>query len=133
MRDLHISYLFLVLPHPQIQVLVVLEEGGVIEVELRDEFLERGGVFHDVVPVVLNALEEPIGFVEPSALQFQHILGLLPHQVADDVAWGRVVTAVHELRGLHALISLQQPLQALLIDCSYWLAEVSVDLGVIEV
>lgn len=88
MRDLHISYLFLVLPDPQIQVLVIFEEGRVIEVELGDEFFERSGVLHDVVPVVLDALEQPIGFIESSALQFQHILGLLPNQVANDIAWG---------------------------------------------
>lgn len=88
MWDLHISYLFLVLPDPQIKVLIILEEGRVIEVELGDEFLERSGVLHDVVPVVLDALEQSIRFVESSTLQFQHILGFLPDQVAYDITRG---------------------------------------------
>ena len=133
LRDLHVRHLLLVLPHAQVQVLVVLQEGGVREVELGNELFERSGVFHHVVPVVLDALEQSIRLVEPSALQLQHVLGLLPDQIADDVARRGVMAAVHELRRLHALVPLQQALEAVLVDGSDGLAEVPVDLGVVQV
>lgn len=87
MGDFDISNLLLILPDAEVEVLIVLEEGGVILIELGDQLLERSGIFHDVVPVILNALEKTVRFIKASTLQLQHILWLLSHEIAYHIAW----------------------------------------------
>lgn len=103
--ELHITDPLAILPDPQVQAELVDQKPWIVLEELRDKFFEAGRVLHDVVPVAFDAFEESVGFIELAALQFQHVLGLLPDEVADYVAGSRVVAAVHESGRWHLLVA----------------------------
>jgi hypothetical protein len=129
----NITYLLFVLSDSQIEILIVFEEGAIIHKELRDEFLEGGGIFHDVIPVIFDAFEEAIRFVKSAALQLQHVLRFLADQVADDIAGGRVVTSIHEFRVFHVFVPFEETLKTILVESSDRSAQISVDLGITEI
>jgi hypothetical protein len=102
---LNVSNFLLVLPCAQVKIHVIFQERGVVKVELGNELLEGGWIFHDIVPVISNALEQPIRLIEPAALQFEHIFWFFSDQIANHIAWSGIVAAVHEFWWLHVLVS----------------------------
>lgn len=69
----HIANFLFVLPHSQVQVLIVLQKRAVLLIKLRNQFFKRSRILHDIVPVIFDTFEQSVRFIEPTTLKFKHI------------------------------------------------------------
>lgn len=115
MRQFYIPNFFLVLTNSQIQIEVIDQEAWIILIELWNEFFEAGWILHNVVPISLDAFEKPVRFIEPTTLQFEHILWPLANKVTNHVTWCRIVASIHEARFWHVVIAFQKSTEPIFV------------------
>mmetsp|Transcript_8665 Transcript_8665/g.14689 ORF Transcript_8665/g.14689 Transcript_8665/m.14689 type:complete len:512 (-) Transcript_8665:24-1559(-) len=121
--------------HAQVQLLVVHQVLVVLHEEFWDELLHIRRVHIATIPLLVDALEHPVGVVELARLELDHPLGVGPDVEADHVPRTAVVRAVEELVGAlrRLIIPLPEVLQSLGVHGPDGLGEVPVDVGVRQV
>jgi hypothetical protein len=92
--QLHSIYSLSIRPDAQVQVLIIVEEFGVVLEKLRDKFFDVSWVCLAADPLFVDAFEEAVWIVEFSCLKFDHPLWFFPHEKANHIARTTVVSAV---------------------------------------
>ena len=96
---------------------MIREEGWIVHIELGGELLDVAGVVERALPLLLDALEEPVWVIVFAALELYHPLRMLTNQETNDVSRTAIMSAEKVAVFLRQLVVSSHEIgQALLIQ-----------------